>query len=340
MDSRVPLVAVGHLPIHFDSLIESLRPHFTLSVVRWRPAPRSILRSLFVVAWLLFRALKAVKEHDARIVLAQYAFPDGFVSTLAATLLRRHCIIQVVGSDIRQLPRGLKLSLIKWAVRRASAIICVSRDLEHRSRRLGARRTRVIPTPIDVSFFADRNEVVKHHRLVTVANLVPLKGIDILLRALHIGPQMELVVIGDGPEREKLEKLSKELRLEEHVRFTGFISQEKVAKYLCSSSMFVLPSLSEGLPRSVLEAMACGMFVIATKVGGIPDAVKDEENGLLVQPNDVTALSEAIRIALKNPLKLETVGKRNRVLVQRYDIEVVGLRISDFIRQTVALKRQ
>lgn len=338
MGSKASIVVVGHLPVHFDSLIRSIRPHFVPSVIRWRPLHRSVMRSFFVVPCLLFRISYAIIRRAAIVVLAQYAFPDGFTSVLASSLLGRHCFIQVIGSDLRQLSRGLRLSLTSWSLRNATGIICVSKDLERRSRRLGGKQTRVIPTPVDVSVFRQGNKLDRQQRLVTVANLIPLKGIDILIRALCNGPTVKLVVIGDGPEREKLEKLSKELELEEHITFTGFISQDKVAEYLQSSSIFVLPSLSEGVPRSILEAMACGMFVIATRVGGIPDVITDEKNGLLVQPNDVNALSKAIQSALKDPRRLSAVGETNRIVAQRYDVKVIGQEISDFIRNITDLR--
>ncbi len=338
MDSKASIVVVGHLSVHFDSLIKSIRPHFSPSVVRWRPMHRSVIRSLIMVPCLMFRVLRTIIQRAAKVVLAQYAFPDGFTSVLASSLLRRHCFIQVVGSDIRQLSRGLRSSVTAWSLRNATGVICVSKDLEQRSRKLGAKQTRVIPTPVDVSAFFRRNKLDRQQRLVTVANLIPLKGIDILIRALCSRPTIRLIVIGDGPEREKLEKLSRELKLEEYVTFTGFISQEKVAEYLQSSTIFVLPSLSEGVPRSILEAMACGMFVIATRVGGIPDVITDGKNGLLVQPNDVNALSKAIRLALEDPRKLGAVGETNRIAAQRYDVGVIGREISDFIHSMIDLK--
>jgi len=332
MDSKTPIVAVGHLPVHFDSLTESIRPHFALSVVKWRPTHRSAVGSFITIPRIMFRVLFTMVRSAAKVVLAQYAFPDGFTSVLASSLLRRYCFIQVVGSDIRQLSRGPRLALTSWCLRNAAGVICVSKDLEQRSRKLGAKQTHVIPTPLDVSVFSRRRQPDRQQRLVTVANLIPLKGIDILIRALHNGPTVKLIVIGDGPERERLEKLSRELKLENYVTFTGFISQEKLAEHLQSSNIFVLPSLSEGVPRSILEAMACGMFVIATRVGGVPDVVTDGKNGLLVQPNDAKALSEAIRWALADPQRLAAVGETNRIAAQRYDVEVIGREVSDFIR--------
>jgi len=338
MGSKGGIVLVGHLPVHFDSLIRSVGLHSSLSVVRWRPIRFSVIGSFLSILCLFFRVLLAIVCCAGKAVLAQYAFPDGFVSVLASSLLKRHCFIQVVGSDIRQLSKGLRLSLISWSLRNATGVICVSKDLKQRSTRLGAKLTQVIPTPVDASVFFRGYKPDRQQRLVTVANLVPLKGIDILIKALHEGPRVELMVIGDGPERKRLEELSSELKLKEFVTFTGFISQEKLSEYLHSSSIFVLPSLSEGVPRSILEAMASGMFIIATEVGGIPDVIADGKNGFLVPPNDVDALSNAIRLALADTRKLNAIGETNRIEAQRYDVGVIGREILDFIRSTIDSK--
>ena len=89
--------------------------------------------------------------------------------------------------------------------------------------------------------------------------------------------------------------------------------------------------MSEGLPRSLLEAMACGMFVIATRVGGVPDAVTDGQSGFLIPPNDVRALAQAIQKALENPELVEKVGNRNKLAMVRYDVDVIGREIAEFI---------
>jgi glycosyltransferase involved in cell wall biosynthesis len=328
MRSEIRVVAVGHLPIHFDSLANSLSRHFELYRVTWTPRKGF---GVLLAFWLIIRLSIFAIVHRAVILIAQYAFPDGFVAAFVAFLLRRPYFVQVVGSDIRLLSRGLKMNLVSWALSNATGVICVSKDLEIRSKTIGARRTRVIPTPVDLSIVHQGRVAHRQPRLVTVANLVPLKAIDLLIRALRDAPRAQLIVIGRGPEKERLETLARELELSDHVRFTGFIPQKEVAEYLQSSSIFVLPSLSEGLPRSLLEAMACGMFIIATRVGGIPDVVTDGQNGFLIPPNDVRALSRAIRKALENPELVEKVGNRNKSAVGRYDVNVIGGEIAEFI---------
>lgn len=132
---------------------------------------------------------------------------------------------------------------------------------------------------------------------IVVARIDHLKGHDTLLQALAalrvFGTAPVLLIVGDGAERAARETLARELRLSEtQVRFLGFRSD--VADLLAASDFFVLPSLTEGLPLSVLEAMAQRLPVVASAVGGIPELVTDGQEGLLVPPSDVDALTNAL----------------------------------------------
>jgi len=131
-----------------------------------------------------------------------------------------------------------------------------------------------------------------------VARLSGLKGHRTLLRSMatlrNDGVAPLILVVGDGPERSQLEEQAQKLRLDaSEVRFLG--ARSDVERILCASYFFVLPSDTEGLPLSVLEAMAHGLPTIASRVGGIPELINDNEQGLLVPPSDPRALAEAIR---------------------------------------------
>lgn len=132
-----------------------------------------------------------------------------------------------------------------------------------------------------------------------VARLVPEKGLAHLIHALvQLPGDVHLVIAGDGPERPMLEKTAESLRIAGRVHFLGH--RDDVAQLYPAFDVFCLPSLSEGLPRSVLEAQACGVPVVATNVGALSDAVC-HRTGLLVEPGDPDALADALAIALARP---------------------------------------
>ena len=136
--------------------------------------------------------------------------------------------------------------------------------------------------------------------LAFAGRLGPQKALDTLLEALSRVPDVRLVVVGDGPDRAMLERRAAEL-VDDRVRFTGSVPREDVLRLFRAADAAVLPSAWENLPHTVVEALAVGCPVIATRVGGVPEVVRDGENGLLVEPNDPAALASAITRFLADP---------------------------------------
>jgi glycosyltransferase involved in cell wall biosynthesis len=135
--------------------------------------------------------------------------------------------------------------------------------------------------------------------VVTLARLTAQKGIDVLLRAAPALPEVSFVIAGDGPERHALEAQAKALGIADRVEFLGF--QRDPAALLARSDLFVLPSLEEGLPLALLEAMEVGTPLVATAIGGTDEVVTHGEHGLLVPAGDAVALASAIGTLLRDP---------------------------------------
>jgi len=160
----------------------------------------------------------------------------------------------------------------------------------------------------------------------TVGRLVPIKGHTWLLRAvpqvLAEFPQACVVLIGDGPLLGELKELAADLGISQHVVFLG--TRHDIPECLAVLDLFVLPSLNEGMGRALLEAMAVGCPVVATRVGGIPDVVADGTTGLLVPPRDDRALAEAILTLLRDRSRRAAYGEAARRYVDgRFDIETM-----------------
>ena len=157
------------------------------------------------------------------------------------------------------------------------------------------------------------------------ARLSEQKGIDILLqamaRALHNGVRCKCIIVGDGPLRDQLMEQAREMGLCGYVFFEGF--QKDVRPYLQAGSAFILTSHREGLPLSILEAMACGLPCLVTEVGGNAEAVIDQIHGLVVPPGSVDAVADAISHLATHPDERARMSRAARSRVcEAFDIDV------------------
>jgi sugar transferase (PEP-CTERM/EpsH1 system associated) len=153
-----------------------------------------------------------------------------------------------------------------------------------------------------------------------ISRLDPVKGVDFLIRALAQVNGATLVVVGDGPERAALEALAGDLGVADRIHWAGH--RRDVPYLLPAFDLLVQPSLHEGLPNTVLEAMACGLPVVATAVGGTPEVIVDGLTGLLVPPRDADALAQAMVTLLSNADLRRTMGRAGRERVaQRFTAE-------------------
>jgi glycosyltransferase involved in cell wall biosynthesis len=152
----------------------------------------------------------------------------------------------------------------------------------------------------------------------TVARLDPQKGLSFLLRGFAIlareFPSLKLLFVGEGPERFSLQCLATELNLSNRVCFTGLAANP--FEYLRQMDVFVLPSLCEGLPNALLEAMSIGVPVVASRVGGVDEAVQDQESGLLIPPGSSEAIADAVRFVLTHPDRAEQMAVASRARIR------------------------
>lgn len=167
--------------------------------------------------------------------------------------------------------------------------------------------------------------------VITVSRLVPKNGVSDLVKAFHILNtkynilNTKLLIIGSGPQREELYNLTNDLGIKDKIEFVGGISNEKICDYLASASVFVRPSLSEGLGTAFLEAMAAGLPVVATPVGGIPDFLKDGETGLFCRVGDPDDIADKIKtLLIDDNLKNKLILNGRKLVEEKYSWDKVA----------------
>jgi glycosyltransferase involved in cell wall biosynthesis len=278
----------------------------------------------FFLLSFLATSLRACRECD---VIHAYWILAGFVGSLVSKLGRKPVVLTVQGSDINAFfENGLLRRFREYVIRRVHRVIAVSRPLAERVKLLGANADKVqlIPNGVDPAVFGNGGGMAPfNYRLLWVGRLSPEKGVEHLIRAMSAVvarfPQATLRLVGDGPSRAQVEQLILELGLGMHVRLEGMVCHDQVPEYHRETDVFVLPSLSEGLPLALVEAMSAGRPVVATRVGGIPDVVISEgqrPTGSLVPPGDAQALAEAISALLRCPEEARLMGENGRIRVK------------------------
>lgn len=283
-------------------------PVTTLGVPHGR-RPATVLR----LAWLLRRwRPEVVHTHNNGPLI--HAAPAAWLAGVPRVMHTRHH-----GHDPQ--PTRHEVKAFRLATRLVDRVVCVSRDAAAQSAGDGVApwKLRTIHNGIDLARFPYAGPRAGGPA-VTIARLSPEKDLPSLLRAVALvaraAPDFRLEVAGDGPSRAELERLAHELGLDARVRFLGEVRD--VPALLARASLFVLPSLTEGISITLLEAMARGLPAVATRVGGNPEVVLDGKTGRLVSPGDPAELAQALLQLQGNPGQGHQMGLAARGRVERH----------------------
>ncbi|MCL2639384.1 MAG: glycosyltransferase family 4 protein [Phycisphaerales bacterium] len=183
----------------------------------------------------------------------------------------------------------------------------------------------------------ERDSQAKITHIFTIARLSPVKAHPILFRAvdelLLRGHEVRLVLAGDGPCRRELEHLADTMGLRQRIRFAGNVGQDRIPQLLSEADLFVLPSFAEGLPVVLMEAMAAGCPVVATRIAGIPELIEDGRSGLLVPPGRADLLADAMERLISAPAFAQRlVAEGLRKIHGDFDLRATSVRLSAVFR--------
>ena len=229
-------------------------------------------------------------------------------------------IIFTQGTDLYLTsPTFLKNFIVKSSLKSADVLIGLTQDMAQEMKKFYPRDVVIIPNGVDLDRFrklsrkdARRELGIKGDKkvILCVANLRAEKGHEYLVEAMESVSthyhESTLFVVGQDYLKGRIKDLVIKKNLQDRIFFAGFVPPDKLPKYMRAADIFVLPSLREGLPIALLEAMAAGLPIVATNVGGMPEIIKEDENGFLVEPMDSQQLAKKIIFLLQN----EDIRKR------------------------------
>jgi glycosyltransferase involved in cell wall biosynthesis len=246
----------------------------------------------------LFKLLRAKR------VLASWAFPDALACAWLKPLAGYQLYIQCLGSDInvhQHHPR--RRAMLAAAFARANAVITVSKDLAQKAQQISPSADVItIYNGVNFERFALQKQPPADKSLIFIGNLIKTKGVFELLRAIQLlnDPAIRLHMVGGGPEAQALQQQAAQFGIADQVQFYGRLPHQQVSELLQHSQLLVLPSYSEGVPNVIMEALACGIPVVATSVGGIPEVVS-KHSGVLLADYQPATIAAGIEFAWLQP---------------------------------------
>jgi len=296
----------------------------------------------FICLWCIFKGFrKLMNEGWKPDIIHAHVFSAGVPAVILGKIFKIPVVITEHWSGF---PRHLlgKTDILKarFAMNRAKFILPVSKNLEEAIKSYGIKNVfKVVPNVVNTKIFYPslKKDVNKIKKLLLVALLSSVKGIPYLLQTLAQLKQKRqdfvLDVVGDGPDREEYEKLAKELKLNDMVKFHGLKTKLEIAEFMRNSNFFILPSLWENLPCVLIEAMASGLPIIASKVGGIPE-ILNEDIGILVKPKDIDELIKVVDYMLDNYQNYSS-DKISQYAKNKFSYETVGGKIDKIYKEVI-----
>lgn len=280
--------------------------------------------------WLAALKVQRLKPDIAHAVMESYA---GVALVFIKRLYpRAKRILTLQSGDLDDARKQKKLGIkLFWRPIHLvpDKITAISGFLARRAERLGVKREniRIIPNGVDLTKIPEQAEKIPN-RVICVARFSWEKGIEYLIeawpRVLKKVPTARLVFVGSKVKRgeetaSRVNELIKKYKISETIEFKGALPNTQTLVEIKKSSVFICPSLAEGLGIVFIEAQACGVPPIGTRVGGIPDVIQDQENGLLIEPKDPEAIAKAIIRLLTDRELANRLSQRALITVQKYD---------------------
>lgn len=315
----------------YHSEVALIRDSWLGTALRRRGIPVTMVRSGSEGTFAILRNLVGLIRQRRVTILHTHEFFMNAVGLVASRLSGIPLVATVHGKNYyaERFRRRLAYRLVG---RFADQVVAVSEDVKgFLAERVGIPmdRIRVVPNgvPVDGEAFQERLSILRKslgldensHVVGTVGSLYTVKGhkylIDAAVHIIRRCPDVTFLIVGRGRLREELETQARSLGVDPYIRFLGH--RDDVRDLLGLFDVFVLPSLSEGMPLSLLEAMAAGVPVVATRVGGVIDVLEDGKTGLLIPPEDIQPLAESIITLLEDRALAKEIGEVARQVVRR-----------------------
>ncbi len=314
--------------------------------LRRRPDRSDALEQLAFIAAASLRLPNLIHQFQPDVTLAFFGMPSGAIAWLLKKRYRIPYVVSLRGGDVPgfrpydfRIYHKLIAPFLRLIWRDASAVIANSQGLRDLARDFDAQTDiPIIPNGVDLVRHTAGTREWSPAQILTVGRVVYQKGLDIGMRALAGLKDLNWAwyIAGDGAQMPGLRSLAQQLGLTERVHFLGWQAHEELAKWYHQANVFLFPSRHEGMPNAILEAMASGLPVVATRIAGNEELVLDRMTGALTAPEDVESLREGLRRLLVDANLREQMGGAGRRRVeQEYAWDTVARQYETVLQNSV-----
>ena len=329
------LVEMGSEVIVITSAFKDLPKDEVLQGVRILRGPASRTRvdrsdaleqTVFIVG-ALWRSLRLMSQYRPDVVLAFFGVPSGVVAWMLKILYRTPYVVSLRGGDVPGfrpydfwLYHKIAAPVLRVIWHGASAVVANSTGLRDLARAFDSTvDIPVVPNGVEVERFASPHRTWTSPRILSVGRIVHQKGLDVAMMALAGLKDLDWQwrIVGDGPQLPVLEGMIQEQALDGRVHFLGWQKAQELQGEYAEANLFLFPSRDEGMPNAVLEAMASGLPVVATRISGNEELILDGETGVLVPLEDGAALRETLRQLISDSSRRERMGRAGRERARR-----------------------
>ncbi len=313
---------------------------------------------LFVVLEIVY-TFWIIKKKNIDIIHAHWSLPQGLVGILCKQLFQIPCITTIHGTDVHRFKFSFFKNLNAFIINRSNICTANSRATSKIAQTISdTKKIEIIPMGVDTSFFNKNKRSgsikdkygIEGNVILYVGRLIDWKGIDYLInampRVIDAVPKTKLFIVGSGPLKNVFVQLSERLNIKKNIIFIDAVSQIDLIDFYALADLFVLPSIindkgeTEGLGVVLLEAMACGVPVIGTNVGGIRDIIKDGKTGLLARQKDSDDLALKInRLFSDEQLKIKIVENGFKLIEDKFTWDVVSDRFIQIYTDVIKRKK-
>ena len=320
-------------PSKLEKLAYSLLPNL-------RKNPLLLIELPFFLLSFLYSTIKLVKKNKFDIINSQWLIPSGLIGALCKKIFKVKHVLTTHGSDLETLNKiPFKKQITNFIFKNADYIFFVSSYskslfknlIKNKYKKELDKKSLILSMGVYVDKLRSKNSLSKIKKLYNIktdnsimyiGRLEERKGLDYLIDAmLEIIKKVNvtLFILGDGPRKKEFEIKVKKLNLQNNVKFLGHTYDQKKLDFFKLANIFINPSLAEGMPVTVLEALSNGKAIVATNVGGVSDAIKNGYNGLLIKPYSKEEISNAIIKLFNNPKLIKKLSRNALKVSKKYD---------------------